>query len=78
MSRFNMTFNIVQTVTRKIKMEVDARDEDDAIMQAEKALEEYPREILTSSIQRMVSVRDDYEAPVKVEVVDIREDKRFG
>jgi hypothetical protein len=39
MSRFNITLNVKQTVTRKIKMEVDGRDEDEALLKANKALD---------------------------------------
>ncbi len=77
MARFNVTLNVQQQVTRRIKVEIDAEDEEEAGPAAIQAVQEFPREILTNRIHKMISIRDEFTPPVSTEVTEIREDKRF-
>lgn len=78
MARYTVTLNVVQQVARKLKLEIDAEDEEDAHVIAANAAAEYPRAIFTNTVHRMVSIRDEFSPPTEIQVEQIREDKRFG
>lgn len=77
MPRYNVTLYVKQEVNRTIKLEIDAEDEEDAVYVSEQAVKEFPSNILTNRIHKMLSLRDEFSPPVSTEVVEIREDKRF-
>ena len=75
---YNIAVNVEQTVHRELKMVIDSPDEESAVVQAEEALQDYPKAIMTSRVHRMVSLRDEFSPPTEVKFVSIREDRRFA
>lgn len=76
--RYEVRVKFTQEVTKEVKIALDAYDEDDLVVQVEKALETYPREILTNSIHRMYCPSTEYKPPVDIEYLSVKEDKRFA
>lgn len=78
MARFKMTVLIEQLVVRKIKLDVDALDDVEAVYKAEQAVQTFPRAIMQEGVHRMLAVEQEYQVPHNFEVLDLREDKKYA
>jgi hypothetical protein len=78
LARFIVKATVDQSVTRYVKLELDAFDEEDAMFKATEALKEFPRAVQTNSIHRMISTKDEYTVPSSVEFTEVREELKFA
>jgi hypothetical protein len=78
MSRYRFEFMTRQSSIKYITMEVDGVDAEDAEERARQALKEYPAVIQQSGVHNMLTKRTEHSVPDAVELLSVREDRRFA
>lgn len=76
--RYNINCLVQQEIVKALYVELDAESIEDAESRLNEMLKTYPREIQVDGVHRVQPMRELYELPSTVDIVDIREDKRFG
>ena len=78
MARYRMEFMTRQTAVKQIVIDIDGLDEADAEERAREALREYPAAIMQNGVHRIQTKRTEYQEPDAVELLSVREDRRFA
>lgn len=78
MSRYRFEFMTRQSSVKYITMDVDGVDTEDAEERAREALKEYPAQIMQAGIHSILTKREEHAVPDAVELLSVREDRRFA
>ena len=78
MARYRIEFMTRQTAVKQIAIDVDGVDEADAEERAREALKEYPAAVMQAGVHRIHTKQAEYQIPDAVELMSIREDRRFA
>lgn len=78
MARYRMEFMTRQTAVKHVVIDIDGLDEADAEARAREALREYPAAIMQTGVHRIQTKRSEYSEPDAVELMSVREDRRFA
>lgn len=75
MTTYVVLAKVDQIVTKEVWLEVTAGSEEEASKKAVDALQEYPKAIQETGVNRVVTIKSNYWIPRSIDIIKITEEK---